>query len=130
MAGLVPAIHVFLAAIFEDVDARDKPGHDEERAKLTPRKIPSRCRPAGGCRNDRPRCRCRLALRARLSPPGRFIYALLFVRMPLSDAGTVSGSFPSLCTAAKIAAMYPYGPRPQMTAVEALDVIECRCSSS
>jgi len=63
-------------------------------------------------------------------PPGRFIYALLFVRMPLNDAGTVSGSFPSLCTAAKMAAMYPYGPRPQMTAVEALDVIECRCSSS
>jgi len=27
MAGLVPAIHVFLAAT-EDVDARDKPGHD------------------------------------------------------------------------------------------------------
>jgi hypothetical protein len=26
MAGLVPAIHVFLA---EDVDARVKPGHDE-----------------------------------------------------------------------------------------------------
>ena len=72
----------------------------------------------------------RLALRARVSPPGRFIYALLFGRMPLNDAGTVSGSFPSLCTAAKMAAMYPYGPRPQMTAVEALDVIECRCSSS
>jgi hypothetical protein len=67
---------------------------------------------------------------ARGLPPGRFIYALLFVRMPLNDAGTVSGSFPSLCTAAKMAAMYPYGPRPQMTAVEALDVIECRCSSS
>jgi hypothetical protein len=28
MAGLVPAIHVFLAAL-QDVDARDKPGHDE-----------------------------------------------------------------------------------------------------
>jgi hypothetical protein len=27
MAGLVPAIHV-LAARKEDVDARDKPGHD------------------------------------------------------------------------------------------------------
>jgi hypothetical protein len=27
MAGLVPAIHVFLSV--EDVDARDKPGHDE-----------------------------------------------------------------------------------------------------
>ena len=30
MAGLVPAIHVvFFAAIKQDVDARDKPGHDE-----------------------------------------------------------------------------------------------------
>jgi hypothetical protein len=29
MAGLVPAIHV-LAAAKKDVDARDKPGHDEE----------------------------------------------------------------------------------------------------
>jgi hypothetical protein len=29
MAGLVPAIHVFLADRAEDVDARDKPGHDE-----------------------------------------------------------------------------------------------------
>jgi hypothetical protein len=27
MPGLVPGIHVFLAA--EDVDGRDKPGHDE-----------------------------------------------------------------------------------------------------
>jgi len=31
MAGLVPAIHVFLLSSRgnEDVDARDKPGHDE-----------------------------------------------------------------------------------------------------
>jgi hypothetical protein len=29
MAGLVPAIHVLLAATLYDVDARDKPGHDE-----------------------------------------------------------------------------------------------------
>ena len=28
-ARLCPAIHVFLAAHREDVDARDKPGHDE-----------------------------------------------------------------------------------------------------
>ena len=29
MAGLVPAIHVFLAeSPYEDVDARDKRGHD------------------------------------------------------------------------------------------------------
>jgi hypothetical protein len=33
MAGLVvPAIHVFLAAITIDVDARDKPGHDERHS--------------------------------------------------------------------------------------------------
>ncbi len=31
MAGLVPAIHVFLLTTsFKDVDARDKPGHDEK----------------------------------------------------------------------------------------------------
>src|SRR5215470_12190857 len=28
MAGLVPAIHVFLQMITKNVDARDKPGHD------------------------------------------------------------------------------------------------------
>jgi hypothetical protein len=31
MAGLVPAIHVLLSVLKEDVDARDKRGHDEER---------------------------------------------------------------------------------------------------
>jgi hypothetical protein len=30
MARLVPAIHVFSFARKKDVDARDKPGHDEE----------------------------------------------------------------------------------------------------
>jgi len=29
MAGLVPAIHVFMKQNEKDVDARDKPGHDE-----------------------------------------------------------------------------------------------------
>jgi hypothetical protein len=29
MAGLVPAIHAFLAANAKNVDARDKHGHDE-----------------------------------------------------------------------------------------------------
>jgi len=29
MAGLVPAIHVFIARDKEDVDARPKAGHDE-----------------------------------------------------------------------------------------------------
>jgi hypothetical protein len=33
MAGLDPAIHVFLAGGAEDVDARDKPGHDEWRGR-------------------------------------------------------------------------------------------------
>jgi hypothetical protein len=33
MAGLVPAIHVFRLAIKQDVDARDKHGHD---AALSP----------------------------------------------------------------------------------------------
>jgi hypothetical protein len=32
MAGLDPAIYVFLVAVPEDVDARVKPGHDEGRA--------------------------------------------------------------------------------------------------
>jgi hypothetical protein len=32
MAGLVPAIHVFLPGRAEDVDARHKAGHDEELA--------------------------------------------------------------------------------------------------
>nr|QDP22775.1 hypothetical protein FNV92_11670 [Bradyrhizobium cosmicum] len=35
MAGLVPAIHAFIRTI-KTVDARDKPGHDEGRAELTP----------------------------------------------------------------------------------------------
>jgi hypothetical protein len=30
MPGLVPGIHVFGATSKEDVDGRDKPGHDEE----------------------------------------------------------------------------------------------------
>jgi hypothetical protein len=29
MAGLVSAIHVVTAPQYEDVDARDKPGHDD-----------------------------------------------------------------------------------------------------
>jgi hypothetical protein len=31
MAGLVPAIHVLFCADHKDVDARDKPGHDERK---------------------------------------------------------------------------------------------------
>jgi hypothetical protein len=33
MAGLVPAIHVFAASAKKDVDARNKSGHDGERAE-------------------------------------------------------------------------------------------------
>jgi hypothetical protein len=29
MPGLVPGIHVFVTTCEEDVDGRDKPGHDE-----------------------------------------------------------------------------------------------------
>jgi hypothetical protein len=34
MAGLVPAIHVFPACGAKDVDAPDKPGHDEEWCEM------------------------------------------------------------------------------------------------
>jgi hypothetical protein len=33
MAGLDPAIHVFVAVEKKDVDARDKRGHDERRVR-------------------------------------------------------------------------------------------------
>jgi hypothetical protein len=29
MAGFMPAIHVFLATLKQDVDGRDKPGHND-----------------------------------------------------------------------------------------------------
>jgi hypothetical protein len=31
MPGFMPGIHVLLAARQEDVDGRDKPGHDDDR---------------------------------------------------------------------------------------------------
>jgi hypothetical protein len=34
MPGLVPGIHVLAAVKQEDVDGRDKPGHDEKRIVL------------------------------------------------------------------------------------------------
>jgi hypothetical protein len=37
MPGLVPGIHVFLFDSLQDVDGRDKPGHDELRYGLVPR---------------------------------------------------------------------------------------------
>jgi len=36
MAGLVPAIHVLAYRNKKDVDARDKPGHDEELSCWSP----------------------------------------------------------------------------------------------
>jgi hypothetical protein len=30
MPGLVPGIHAFLQGVTQDVDGRDKPGHDAE----------------------------------------------------------------------------------------------------
>ena len=43
MAGLVPAIHVFYVVSKQDVDARDKRGHDEDLVILRrPRERPSR----------------------------------------------------------------------------------------
>jgi hypothetical protein len=35
MPGLVPGIHVFLHFEVEDVDGRDKPGHDELKVMLS-----------------------------------------------------------------------------------------------
>jgi hypothetical protein len=35
MAGLVPAIHVFLASCGKDVDARHKAGHDDPIKKTS-----------------------------------------------------------------------------------------------
>ena len=34
MPGLVPGIHVLIAAHSKDVDGRDKPGHDESISKI------------------------------------------------------------------------------------------------
>jgi citronellyl-CoA dehydrogenase len=36
MPGLVPGIHVFLSGAKEDVDGRDKPGHDGVDNFLSP----------------------------------------------------------------------------------------------
>jgi len=41
MTGLGPVIHAFCAALLQDVDARDKRGHDEERDfSDLPRQVP------------------------------------------------------------------------------------------
>jgi hypothetical protein len=36
MAGFIPAIHVFYVTGKQDVDARDKPGHDGDNSGHTP----------------------------------------------------------------------------------------------
>jgi hypothetical protein len=40
MAGLVPAIHVLLAATDQDVDARHKAGHDDSASGRSPNFTP------------------------------------------------------------------------------------------
>jgi hypothetical protein len=35
MAGLVPAIHVLASPTKEDVDVRDKPGHDDRKCQAS-----------------------------------------------------------------------------------------------
>ena len=42
MPGLVPGIHVFTSSSEEDVDGRDKPGHDERSLLLRPILMTSR----------------------------------------------------------------------------------------
>jgi hypothetical protein len=46
MAGLVPAIHVFLAASAKDVDTRDKPGHDGASNDEFPLRSGGACAPS------------------------------------------------------------------------------------
>jgi hypothetical protein len=47
MPGLVPGIHVFTAVKKEDVDGRDKPGHDEflHPHRTQPLKMPAPLQP-------------------------------------------------------------------------------------
>jgi hypothetical protein len=48
MAGLVPAIHVGPRVLLKDVDARDKPGHDERRGSaVPPSKVTDSLNPSG-----------------------------------------------------------------------------------
>ena len=48
MAGLVPAIHAFFAAVIQDVDARVKPGHDAAFPAPTPNPSPPLASARGG----------------------------------------------------------------------------------
>src|ERR1700692_3216748 len=62
MAGFIPAIHVFFTADSKDVDARDKPGHDEINATTqrdSPRLRPAPLPSAGICRADAASPACR-----------------------------------------------------------------------
>src|ERR1700730_2494635 len=77
MAGLVPAIHVFVAVKKEDVDARHKAGHDDGDVGLSPAslrplpcrpKITSLAAPGGPCSGAR-RPDLRRAGRQRRPPP-------------------------------------------------------------
>ena len=42
MAGLVPAIHVFVLQRFQDVDARDERGHDDSMKSQFALELPAR----------------------------------------------------------------------------------------
>ena len=60
-ARLCPAIHVLLLAPPRRGCPGSSSGMTAERTRApspTPRKTPSRCRPADGCRAGRPRCHC------------------------------------------------------------------------
>src|SRR5581483_1700961 len=68
MAGLVPAIHVFLSVTAEDVDALLKAGHDEiERPPASPHADPSRQRIRHGLSGHRPCKRAPAGLRPRVT---------------------------------------------------------------
>jgi hypothetical protein len=60
MAGLVPAIHVFRPGKIQDVDARDKRGHDDFRTTVGSIGVDRACGCFGsrktGVRNERMRC--------------------------------------------------------------------------
>jgi hypothetical protein len=65
MAGLVPAIHVFGPASLEDVDARDKRGHDNSYANAPSRHQPAAKALEGSARHGRAKCTHRCAAPAR-----------------------------------------------------------------
>ena len=49
MPGLVPGIHAFLLVIKQDVDGRDKPGHDALRLQMQLRSYSAAARFSPAC---------------------------------------------------------------------------------